>query len=527
MPAPARRTPSPDRTSPSSPAPDDARSDDARSGDPGGEDSARPRRRKRFRWGLTAAAGVSTLVLAASGAGHVLLSGLDSGVRRVDPFHGLGDRPNTTSGVNFLVVGTDGRDKLSAAEKRKYQLGGSACDCTDTLLMVHLSADRQRASVVSLPRDSYARLPAHTDSGTGERHEEQPAKLNSAYAHGGPRLTVRTVEAMTGIHMDHYLEVDFSSFMKTVDVLGGVPICTDKPLKDDHSGLDLPAGTSRLNGGQALQYVRARHLDAAADLGRMQRQQRFLASVISRATHSGVLMNPVKFDRVARTILGSMRADPGFGIDEMMALGQAMKGFTPASSEFAQVPIANANRIVPGLGSTVQWDAEKAGKLFRSLREDRPLSPEAKKREAKKAEKDGKAPAGGPESSTTTVDVAPNSIRVQVENGTDRQGLALRTDQALRATGFATTGGARNAASDDVEHTTIAYDPRWDRSARSLAKALPGAKLREEKGRGPVMGVVLGADHDKVRKVTGGAPAGSPGSGTDGGAVTGDRVACK
>ncbi len=113
-------------------------------------------------------------------------------------------------------------------------------------MLVHLSADEQRASVVSLPRDSYAEIPpAHRDRTTGQEHAAHPpVKLNAAYAEGGPPgLTVSTVENMTGVKIDHYLEVDFTSFMTTVDTLGGVKICTARPLKDSYTGLDLAAGT--------------------------------------------------------------------------------------------------------------------------------------------------------------------------------------------------------------------------------------------------------------------------------------------
>ncbi len=129
------------------------------------------------------------------------------------------------------------------------------------------------------------------DPATGRQRPAHPVKLNAAYAEGGPNLTVRTVESMTHLKIDHYLEVDFTSFMRTVDVLGGVQVCTTEPLKDSYTGLDLPAGNHRLTGGQALQYVRSRHVDGAGDLGRMKRQQRFLAALIERATSSRVLLN--------------------------------------------------------------------------------------------------------------------------------------------------------------------------------------------------------------------------------------------
>ena len=433
-----------------------------------------------------------------------MVTGLNADVRRVDPFHGLTDRPEGGDGANILVVGTDQRDKLSKKMKKKYNLGGTACDCTDTLMLVHLSADRKRASVVSLPRDTYTKLPPHKDRLTGKMRPAQPAKLNSAYTTGGPGLTVRAVEKLTKVRVDHYLEVDFTSFMSTVDVLGGVKVCTREPLKDSYSGLDLPKGTSRLNGGEALQYVRARHLDGASDLGRMKRQQRFLASVVSKATDSGVLMNPVKFNKVASTLLDSVRADHGFGSDQMLALGQAMRGFTPASSEFASVPVGDPGYQVPGLGSTVKWDRKKADKLFAALREDRPLTVRKTK---------GKG--------TARVEVAPRDVRVKVVNGTEKKGLGGRVDKELRETGFAANGTPGNSHKTHQGGTTIAYDPEWDRSARSLAAALPGAELVKEEGRGPVMRVTVTDEDQKVRRVRADSLSGDEGS-----PVTGDKVGC-
>ncbi|MBA0049463.1 LytR family transcriptional regulator [Streptomyces sp. AJS327] len=463
---------------------------------------------------MRCATAVSALVLAASGVGHALVSGLDSGVDRIDPFHGLGDRPQSTDGTNLLVVGVDGRDRISADQRHAYRLGGAPCDCTDTLMLVHLAADGGRASVVSLPRDSYVRLPAHTDRKTGERRPERPGKLNAAYAAGGPKLTVRTVERLTRVHVDHYLEVDFSSFMSTVDALGGVEICTPRPLRDRYSGLDLPAGTSRLNGGQALQYVRARHLDGGSDLGRVQRQQRFMASLVAKATDSGVLMNPVEFRRVASSVLESLRADHGFGADEMMALGRGLRGFSPRSSEFSTVPLRDTDYRAPGLGSTVRWDERKAARLFTALREDRPLAQAAVPR-GKPGARRGPRPS--------PVEVAPSEIRVEVRNGTDRPGLGRRIDDRLRATGFRTTGVPANARRDDVERTTIEYDPRWDRSARSLAAALPGARLRESPGRGPVLTVTAGARHHTVRPVRAADPVSNA---SELRSVRGDEVNC-
>ncbi|MCX4726195.1 LCP family protein [Streptomyces sp. NBC_01306] len=466
-----------------------------------------PRRPPRPRWGMRITTTLSVLVLGAGGIGHALIGELD-GIGRIDPFKDMKNRPAPGRGMNVLLVGTDGRDKITPAEKRKYHLGGAPCHCTDTIMLVHVSADRSRVSVVSLPRDSYAVVPEHTDPATRKRYPAHPVRLNAAYAQGGPQLTVQTVERMTGVQINHYLEVDFTSFMKTVDVLGGVDICTARPLKDSYTGLDLPVGTSKLDGGKALQYVRSRHLDAASDLGRMQRQQRFMASLIAKTTSSGVLLNPVKFRDVASTVFGSVRADKGFGPDEMLSIGQAMRGFKPASSEFTSVPIGQMNYRVKGIGSTVKWDPVKAGKLFREIREDVPIA--VHRPTASQAQK---------------VDVPPSQIRVQVTNGTSTSGLAARADKSLRSTGFlssvAATVPGRPVASD-VKRTVIEYDPRWNRSVRSLAAALPHAELRSVAGIGSTLKVTLGSDFTTVTPVRADEP--DPGRFA---AVTGDQVVCK
>ncbi|MDT0397832.1 MULTISPECIES: LCP family protein [Streptomyces] len=446
---------------------------------------------------------LSVVVLASAGIGHAVMSGLDDDIARVDPFRDMKNRPEAGHGMNILLVGTDGREKIGKPERERYRLGGAPCNCTDTIMIVHISADRDHASVVSLPRDSYAMTPPHTDRVSGERHKGHPVKLNAAYAEGGPRLTVRTVERMTRVKIDHYLEVDFTSFMKTVDVVGGVEICTDKALKDDHTGLDLRPGRHTLKGGQALQYVRARHVDGASDLSRMKRQQHFMAALVERATSSGILLNPMRFRDVTRAVLGSVRADEGFGTGELLDLGRAMRNFSPASSEFTTVPIGRMGYAVKGVGSTLKWDAEKAARIFDALRRDEPLSV---RRTADAA---------------VRVPVDPRQIRVRVENGTRTAGLGRRVDAALAATGFRTTRAPVNAAERDVRRTVVAYDPRWDRSAKSLAAALPGSELRAVKGQGAMLKVIAGADFEKVRKVR----AQDPGQG-EFGVVRGDEVGC-
>ncbi|MFE3329530.1 LCP family protein [Streptomyces sp. NPDC059176] len=480
-----------------------------------GPSAARPRphggrQTRRTRWSTRLATTLSVLVLGAGGIGHALVTGLDSGIGRVDPFKDMKNRPDAGHGMNILLVGTDGRDRITAEERRRFRLGGAPCRCTDTIMLVHISADRDRASIVSLPRDSYTVIPAHVDTATGKHHGRHALKLNAAYAEGGPALTVHTVEQMTQIKVDHYLEVDFTSFMKTVDAIGGVKICTARPMKDSHTGLNLPAGTHELNGGEALQYVRSRYIDGAADLGRMQRQQRFMAALIHRATTSGVLLNPVKFREVSSQMLSAVRADRGFGTSELLSLAKAMRGFTPASSEFTSVPIGDPKHQVKGLGSTVKWDPVKSKKLFQALRDDQPLAPR-------------RAGPTAPAPTAKVIDVPPRQIRVQVYNGTRLDGLGARVDAALHATGFNTTRVPLNGDRRDVKRTLITYDPRWDRSAKSLAVALPGCELRQVEGQGATMKVTAGSSFTSVTPVRAeSVPAPGPFE-----AVTGDQALCK
>ncbi|MER5719290.1 LCP family protein [Streptomyces sp. NPDC002132] len=464
-----------------------------------------PVRRRRPRWAMRAATTLSVVILASAGIGHSVVSSLDANIVRVDAFKDMKNRPQAGHGMNVLLVGTDGRDRVSEAARRRYRLGGAPCHCTDTIMILHISEDRERASVVSLPRDSYAETPAHVDQLSGRPHHGHPLKINAAYAEGGPQLTVRTVEHMTRVKIDHYLEIDFTSFMRTVDALGGVKVCTTRPLKDTYTGLDLPPGTHTLTGGAALQYVRSRHLDAASDLGRMKRQQRFLAALVDRATSSGLLLNPLKFRDVARAALGSVRADRDFGADELLDLGRAMRTFSPASSEFTTVPIGEMGHVVKGIGSTLKWDTAKAERIFRLLREDKPLA----------------AAAPAPPAPVASVEVPPQEISVQVENGTPTPGLAKRVDRELAATGFRATGRPVPAPDRAVRRTVITYDPRWDRSARSLSAALPGSALRPVPGLGPTLKVTVGTDFREVRKVRGATP--QPGESR---VVRGDEVDC-
>jgi LCP family protein required for cell wall assembly len=446
--------------------------------------------RRRVLW---TAAALSCAVLATSGIGRAVVSGVGDSIGRVNVFGGLTHRPADDAAMNILVVGTDDRDGVPERILQSLHAGGESCHCTDTMMLVHLSASGDGASVVSIPRDSYVDIPAHQDLATQQPVPGSKGKINAAYGMGGPPLTVATVEQATGLHIDHYLQLNFLSFVSTVDALGGVPVCTDRPLHDPKSGLDLPAGTTRLDGATALKYVRARYVDPTADLGRMQRQQKFVAQIIQQATSSGTLLNPLRLQRVLSTVLASVKADEGLSDKDLLALVTRMKDLRPSSSSFATVPLSDLNHQVPGWGSTVLWDKERAAALFTALREDRPLTPPAPRPSPS---------AGGKAAAPAQPDVPPEQVRVQVQNGSGVVGLGARADRLLRAEGFATSGYASNApGADTAARTVVRYDPRWDESVRTLAAALPKAQLVPVPNLGGTMQVVLGKDFTGVARI--------------------------
>lgn len=335
----------------------------------------RPSRTSRRRnVGLSAVALAALIATAVSGVGNSV-SALPYRIQRVDAFSGAVNRPAAGPGTNILLMGTDGRDTISSREKKKFHAGGVACNCTDSLMLIHVSKRRDQVSVVSLPRDSWAQIPAHRDPGTEGAVPRPPAKINTAFAEGGPALSVRTVEAMTKVRIDHYLQIDFRQFMDSVNAVDGVDVCTSRRLSDSATKLDLRPGRHRLGGGRALQYVRSRHVDASADLGRIQRQHRFLISVMHRLATGGILAHPGRAIDLARTVLGATKVDQGFTPKELVSLSTGLSRLSPSRTEFTSVPIAGFNPVIEGVGETLKWDKAAAKKTFARLDKDRTLTP--------------------------------------------------------------------------------------------------------------------------------------------------------
>ncbi len=372
-------------------------------------------------------------------------------------------------GTNLLVVGLDRRTGMSAADRKRLHVGGKECNCTDVMMIVHLAEDGRRASIVSVPRDSYVEFADHD-------HPRHSGKINAAFQHGGGDLAVRTVEKATGLRIDHYLETDFTGFADTVDRLGGATVCTAKPLEDLGSGLKLAKGTHDVNGSKALRYVRARHLSPPGDLGRVRRQQRLLIEMVSRLRGEGAFSNPASAVHTALELTKSVRTDAHTGLADLMHLGLELGRLTSQQTEFATVPIAEFDHRVPQWGSTLLWDPARSAALWKALREDRPIVGDSEIRP----------------SLDTPVEMAPDTIQVRV----DDPAVAA----ALKANGYAVDPSPASSP-HPAGPTVITYDPVWERYAPSLAAAMPGARLRAVPGHGSVFDVRVGTRAAEVVRV--------------------------
>jgi LCP family protein required for cell wall assembly len=315
---------------------------------------ARPRRPRR--WGRRI--GVVLLVLV------VLLVGLgvwvDSQLTRVDALPDYQGRPAATPGADWLVVGSDSRQGLDATRRRQLGTGQAAGRRADTMMLLHIPRGTGKPTLVSLPRDSYVPIP-----GRGRN------KLNAAYAFGGPQLLARTVEQVTGIRLDRYMEVGFDGFASVVDSVGGVQICPKTAMRDPMAGLDVKAGCQLAGSRTALAYVRARH-SGRGDLDRVQRQQEFLGSLVDKATSPWVLLNPFKSIPLLRTGTQAVAVDQAAHFWNLIRFPFAMRGIASGNGVATTVPVAGGASI-PGVGSVVQWDREKALALFEALKHDQPV----------------------------------------------------------------------------------------------------------------------------------------------------------
>ncbi|WP_329531816.1 LCP family protein [Streptomyces sp. NBC_01450] len=340
---------------------------------PSKRDGKPPRRRRVWRW---IALGLAVVLLGAGGTVWWMYESLNSNLSDVDIDKALGDdRPEKqpTSGQNLLVLGSDSRSGANAA----LNTGNVSGARSDTALVVHIPEGRTRATAVSIPRDTLVTRPACTTASGKELPAAKRVMFNSVYSLGGPSCVVKTVESISGIRMDHYMEIDFAGFKDLVDALGGVTIKLDEAIKDSKTGLDLTAGTHHLDGTDSLRLVRTRYgYGDGSDLGRIGLQQKFMLAVLAEVKRQDVLGSPTKLYDIASSATKALTTDSALGsLTKLAKYGGSLKAIDPGNMETIMLPVQydtqDPNRVVAA--------QPQAGRLWKALREDTTIPESAKK----------------------------------------------------------------------------------------------------------------------------------------------------
>jgi LCP family protein required for cell wall assembly len=401
---------------------------------------------------------------------------------------------------NILLIGSDTR-AFSGGAKFGAEVGGAR---SDTTILVHLSAGGRKAVLVSIPRDSYVQIPA-CRTGTGESTPHMD-KFNAAYSIGGPSCTIATVESLTHVRVDHFVEVNFQGFQRMVNALGGVNICLSKPIYDpirfvnghyQGSNLNLKAGNDKLDGKTALAFVRARYgVGDGSDIGRIKDQQLFISAVIRKATSAGLLVDIPALYRFLDAATKSIRTDPKFGLSQLKNLADRLHGLKPGTVSLLTVPFVYNGPGVPS--ADIGWDPVKAPALWNALRHDQPLPGEA-------VPAPGARGSASPSPSGNGLTVRPSAITVRVLNGTGETGIAHRVAAELAAEGFHATAG--NAASHGYADTVVRYGSSRNESSMTLAAAVKGASRQLDPSLGGTVELIIGASFGGVVPVTVTPPA--------------------
>ncbi len=319
-------------------------------------DECAPKGRRRLRRALVAlGASVVVLLLLVAGGAWYLTNRYAGNLDRVDAFEGLDESqrpaPATSAAggapLTFLVVGSDTRADVPEGEDPDGR--------SDVMMLVRVAADRQRAQVVSLPRDTWVDIPGHG-----------PAKLNAAYAYGGPGLLVQTVEQLTGVRIDHYSAIDFQGFVQMTDALGGVDVQVAEAVTN--GPYTYAAGTNHLDGEAALAYVRQRYGLPGGDFDRVKRQQQYLRSVFAQLSEQDVLADAGALDKFLVALTGAMTVDAGLSNTGLLSMAYDLRALRPDGLTFLTAPVAGTGR--EGSQSVVYLDRNRADRLWEYLRAD-------------------------------------------------------------------------------------------------------------------------------------------------------------
>jgi LCP family protein required for cell wall assembly len=312
--------------------------------------------------------------------------------------------------LNVLVMGSDNRDGTN--------IGGDTPGLSDTTILLHLSADRKRAYGVSIPRDAMVERPECQAKDGKKMIPGGLTQFNAAYAVGGPACTIKTMEKITNIRIDHFVVIDFAGFKEMVNAVNGVTVCVPEEVDDDIGHIHLPAGTYKVNGNQALDYVRVRHGIGAetGDIGRMKRQQAFISAMIKKVVSKGTLANPVRLYRFLDAATQSLTTDTGFAhLKELASLGSSLKNIGLDKILFITVPNKpydpDPNRLEIAPEADAIWDKIRHDRPLGKLAADA-LTPGAKPGE-KPSSSASPSPSGSPSSSPSDSDGQSGAERKQ------------------------------------------------------------------------------------------------------------------
>jgi LCP family protein required for cell wall assembly len=285
-------------------------------------------------------------------------------VERIDATP-AGSRPGESKGYDYVLVGSDSREGLTLDQQRQLNTG-SVKDAggkrTDSIILVHVASGEGKPALISLPRDSYVPIPGHSRN-----------KINAAYTMGGPKLLVETIEGVTGVRVDGYVEIGFGGFASVVDSLEGVDICVERPMNDSRAGINLKAGCQTLDGPSALGYVRARYSDPLGDMGRVKRQREFLGSVMHKAASPSTALIPWRYSSFANSAGAGLTVGQDTSLRDVTRVLQAMRSVSNGSGLSLTVPVSNA-ALPTRVGSAVKWDTQQALELFTAIKNDEPLT---------------------------------------------------------------------------------------------------------------------------------------------------------
>jgi LCP family protein required for cell wall assembly len=307
---------------------------------------------------------LSAGVLAVAGIGYVTTERLDD-IPRVPAFGGISedDRPTqpqaAEDSLTVLLVGSDSRSESpttgTAASGVTWSPGAQR---TDTIMLVHVPADRSSLHVVSLPRDTWVPVPGHGH-----------AKINAAYSWGGPPLLVQTVEDLTDVRVDHVAIVDFTGFRALTDAVGGVDVTVPETVHDPYNDKTWRAGTHHVDGEEALLFVRQRAGLARGDLDRIERQQEFLSALSAEVVSADVLTDPFALDGLLDAVVDNLTVDDALTGSRMRDLALSMRDVRSDDISYTTAPISGPG-WVDGQ-SILRLDSAAAQPLFDALRHDR------------------------------------------------------------------------------------------------------------------------------------------------------------